>query len=81
VRVQMGAYGFGRGARGRESRIPRVRTATGLEFDVAALAERLASGTFTAVSLDAMATVPGVELMRAAFLIATPTRSLVYVVP
>jgi hypothetical protein len=81
VRVQMGAYGFARGVRGRESRIPRVRTDAGLVFDEAGLRSRLDGGSFTTVSLDAMATVPGVELLRAAFVIATDARSIVYVTP
>lgn len=82
VRILMGGYGLGRGSHGRESRIPRVRDASGLAFDVATLAERLSAGrAVETVALDAMGTVPSAEVVRVAFATAAPSRSLILLLP
>lgn len=81
VRIQMGGYAFGRGLRGRETRIPRVAGAGGFVFDMPSLETRLSSGTFATVALEVMGTVPAGELVRVAFTVSTPSRAVILLMP
>ena len=81
VRIQMGGYAFGRGLRGRETRIPRVSGAGGFVFDMPTLEARLSSGTFSTVALQVMGTVPAGELIRVAFTVSTPSRAVILLMP
>lgn len=81
VRIQMGGYAFGRGLRGRETRIPRVARDGGFVFDLSSLEGRLGSASFSTVSLEVMGTVPAGELIRVAFSVSTPSRAVILLMP
>lgn len=82
TRVRLGGYAVARGERGRDTTLPRVRDASGaLAFDEAGLSTFLLAGAHATVTLEAMATVEGADVVRTAFLVAESGAAVTWLLP
>lgn len=70
IHVRLGGYAIER-AHGHDTQVPRVRGASGLAYDHAALTAALASDTITGAAVDGMGPVPMVEVVRAMRVLAS----------